>query len=191
VNRAAARLRTPVSLNAIALAGVSAFALWWTFDAFSTFAGTYTELTDLRSFYLSATDYWHGSGFLYEPRKWLNLNAPHTSLLLFSPLALLDLHTAAVVWHMISAVLIVATVAIIRAELQLPASRMVWVAAVLFSSTAMHHNVRQGQIGAMILFASTIAWRAARRGSAASPYRHFTRGDPAVGGGGLGLRFCL
>jgi hypothetical protein len=160
----------PLNLSIIALAGVSAFAGWWTVDAFSTFAGTYTELTDLRSFYLSATDYWHGSGFLYEPRKWLNLNAPHTSLLLFSPLALFDLHTAALVWHIISAVLIVATLAIIRAELQLPASRMAWVAAVLFSSTAMHHNVRQGQIGAVLMFASTIAWRAARKRSAGSSW---------------------
>ena len=167
VNRAAAALlRTPVNLNLIALFSVSAFAVVWTFDAFRTFAGNYTELTDLRSFYLSATDYWYGSGFLYEPRVWLNLNAPHTSLLLFSPLALVDLHTAAIAWHTISAVLIVATLAIIRTELQLPASRVAWVAAVLFSSTAMHHHVRQGQIGVVLMFVSTLAWRAARKGSA-------------------------
>jgi hypothetical protein len=159
-----------VNLSLIALVGVSAFGLWWTFDAYSAFAGRYTQLTDLRSFYLSATDYWHGSGFLYEPHRWQNLNAPHTSLLLFSPLALLDLHTAALVWQILSAVLIVATLEIIRAELQLPASRIAWVAAVLLSSTAMHHHVRQGQIGAVLMFASTIAWRAARRGSAASSW---------------------
>jgi hypothetical protein len=168
--RAAAQRSAPVSLNTTALLGVCAFAIYWVFDAFSIFAHDYTEIRDFRSFYLSAADYWYGSGFLYEPRKWLNLNGPHTSLLLFSPLVLFDLHTAAIVWLMISAVLLIATLAIIRTELQLPANRMAWVVAALFSSTAMHHQLRQGQIGIVLMFVSTLAWRAARRGSASSSW---------------------
>jgi hypothetical protein len=123
---------------------------------------------DFAAFYLSISDYWT-TGSLYAPHVNQNLNPPHASVVLFTPLILLPMAQAAVAWFICSTALIGLSLAIIRRELQLSNTHTAWLTAVLFASSASQHNLDQGQVGAVLMLLYTLAWRSARHdGSSAA-----------------------
>src|SRR5574338_1357966 len=104
-------------MRRLALLGLYLLAAWWTVSSLQVFAREF-PVRDFGAFYASAHDYWR-DGFLYTPRRFINLNPPHLSVVLFSPLLLVDVRTAAAIWLLASAAAIVASLALIRAELDL------------------------------------------------------------------------
>ena len=118
---------------------------------------------DFFAFYDSVADFWR-TGFLYAPHPNINLNPPHVSVLLFSPLLLFSPWTAVIVWYFISAVLIGISLWLIQRELLLSRERLAWLVVMILASSAMQHTWRQAQLGAVLLVVSTLTWLALRHG---------------------------
>jgi hypothetical protein len=150
-----------VNLRRIAPALVLVLAAWWTASSLATFVHSFPE-RDFGSLYLSVHDWWQ-TGALYAPRTFINLNAPHASVLLLGPLLLLPIRTAAVVWLALNAALIAVSLILIQTEVRLPADRLWWLVALVCASAAAQHQWRQGQMGGVVCALGTLAWRAARR----------------------------
>lgn len=119
-------------------------------------------LTDFTAFYDSAADYWR-IGDLYRPHFNINLNPPHVSVLLFTPLIGFDVRTAAIVWTIVSAVCVVAALWLLQSEWKLPRARMELVVGMVAASIALNHSWREGQVGGLLLILSSMAWIALRR----------------------------
>jgi hypothetical protein len=121
------------------------------------------QASDFATFYYSVSDYWR-TGFLYARHSSgaYNLNAPHVSVLLFSPLLLTDLRTAALLWDGLNLVLIGVSLNLIRQGLQLTPWRFAWVTLVIALSIAAQQTFRHAQLGGLLCLLSTLAWRATR-----------------------------
>jgi hypothetical protein len=155
-------------LKHLPLVALYVLAVWLTFDSLRTFVHEF-PVRDFGSFYLSAHDFWQ-TGVLYAERPFINLNAPHVSVILFTPFLLLNLPAAAAVWFAVGMILVAISVVIIRSELQLSRTRVASLVAVILASSAMQHSWRQGQLGPVLLLLGTLSWRAARRGNVATSW---------------------
>jgi hypothetical protein len=129
---------------------------------------THLQLTDFSAFYDSVADFWR-MGDLYRPHHYINLNPPHVSVLLFTPLLAFDLRTAAIIWTLFSGVLVVFALWLLQSEWRLPRTRCELVLGVFGASIALNHCWREGQVGAVLLLLSSMTWVALRRGRASAP----------------------
>jgi hypothetical protein len=120
-------------------------------------------LTDFSAFYDSAADYWR-LGNLYRAHYNINLNPPHASVLLFTPLIGFEVRTAAIIWTSASAVFVVVALWLLQSEWKLSRARCELVVGVVAASIALNHSWREGQVGALLLILTSMAWIALRRG---------------------------
>jgi hypothetical protein len=147
-----------LGVRVVGLIGLFVYGVVITMRTFTTLA---PDVRDFFAFYQSVEDFWR-TGYLYAPHPSLNLNPPHVSVVLFSPLLVTDARTAFAGWTLVTAALVVASVAIIRRELRLSHEGTAWLMAVLLASSAIQHTWRQGQLGGVLLFVCTLTWRALR-----------------------------
>jgi hypothetical protein len=125
---------------------------------------------DFTAFYETGLEFWQNGTLYTLPHPYLNLNAPHVSVILFAPLALLRERTAALLWSGLSAACLAATLLIARAEVPQARSRFNLIIALVVASPAMHHQWRQGQVGAIFGLLGIAAWRSARHASSTMPW---------------------
>lgn len=107
----------------------------------------------------SAARYWR-TGLLYSG-PGTNLNAPHATVLLFSPFV--PFGAGAIwAWWTFSLVCIAVSLALLRRELGLSWRTTTWVAALAVASGPLQHQWIEGNAGGPLLLISTLAWRQVR-----------------------------
>jgi len=105
---------------------------------------------------------WRDTGALYQDEPRANLNPPHASVLLLTPLTLISFDAAVKLWVIVQIVTLFATIAVIARELHLTPARLEWIVPVVVASAMTIHNWTEGQLGGLLLVGGVLAWRAAR-----------------------------
>jgi hypothetical protein len=113
--------------------------------------------------FVSSASTWRATGSLYENVARVNLNPPHASVLLFTPLTWIPFDAAVALWVALQIATLAWTVALIARELNLPPQRLEWVVPATVGSTMTIHNWIEGQVGGVLLIGGAVAWRAARQ----------------------------
>ena len=113
--------------------------------------------------FVSSAASWQARGVLYEQVPRVNLNPPHASILLFSPLTWMPFDAAVTLWLILQLFSVFIAIALIQRELKLPAQRLEWIVAATVASAMTVHNWIEGQVGWILLAGGAAAWRAARQ----------------------------
>src|SRR5690349_13378563 len=70
---------------------------------------------------------WHEEGVLYDDPLRTNLNPPHASVVLFTPLTWVSFDTAVKCWVVVQLVTLLITIVVIARELRLPPASLEWI----------------------------------------------------------------
>jgi hypothetical protein len=106
---------------------------------------------------------WRATGVLYEDEPRANLNPPHASVVLFTPLTWISFDAAVRFWVVAQVITMIASLFLIAGELRLTPARLEWIVPTVVASAMTTHNWIEGQVGGVLLVAGAVAWRAARR----------------------------
>lgn len=119
---------------------------------------------DAHAFYLSARA-WVQHGDLYDAARVpnVNLNPPHVSVALLTPLAWLPTMPALIVWQLAQLAAFVAACRVMARELGLRQAQLIWIVPLVMASAPIDHQLREGQAGGVLMLLAVLAWRAARR----------------------------
>jgi hypothetical protein len=123
---------------------------------------------DVGAFYRSA-ERWVRDGDLYDLQRDpnVNLNPPHVSVLLFTPLLAWDLPLAAVIWCGVQVLAAAAALACIRRQTAMRGTHFQAFIPAFLASGPVQHQLREGQVGGILLLVATLAWVSVRRGAGA------------------------
>lgn len=113
--------------------------------------------------FVSSAESWRDRSVLYEDLPRVNLNPPHASILLFTPLTWMPFPTAVGLWIVLQVATLSAGVFLIARELHLSAARIEWIVPAIVASAMTTHNWIEGQVGGLILVCSVAAWLKTRR----------------------------
>ncbi len=113
--------------------------------------------------FLRSAALWRRSGELYESIPRVNLNPPHATVLLFTPLSYLPQQSAVWLWAGLQVICLALALTIIARELALSPRRIEWLAPAIAASAMVSHSWIEGQVGGLMLVVGALAWRATRR----------------------------
>ena len=114
-------------------------------------------------YFVQSANAWRDTGVLYENVPRVNLNPPHASLVLFTPLTWIPFEAAVKLWAILQIVTLVTAIVLIARELRLTPGRIEWVAPAIVASAMTSHNWIEGQVGGVLLVGGVVAWLAVRR----------------------------
>jgi hypothetical protein len=113
--------------------------------------------------FVSSARMWRDSGVLYDSLPRVNLNPPHASIVLFTPLTWISFDLATALWIVVQVGGLAFTMFLIARELNLSSARLEWIVPITVASAMTIHNWVEGQVGAILLIGGVVAWRAVRR----------------------------
>ena len=113
--------------------------------------------------FLHSAQLWRQTGELYDELPRVNLNPPHVSVLLFTPLSFVPFDAAVLFWVVFQISALFAGCALIARELHLGSRRLQWILPAVVASAMTTHNWIEGQVGGLVLLAGAFAWRESRR----------------------------
>ena len=106
---------------------------------------------------------WRDTGVLYDEIPRINLNPPHASVLLFTPLTWIPFDAAVILWIFVQVSTLCAGIALIARELHIRRRQLESIVPTVVASAMTTHNWIEGQLGGLLLLAGVIAWRTSRR----------------------------
>jgi len=154
VGNPAGALRTVLFVALVALATLQGTLSLWAFshDAARRDFGHLVE--SARS--------WRDTGVLYKDEPRANLNPPHASVVLLTPLTWISFDAAVRLWVAAQVMTLFAAIVLIARELRLAPARLEWIVPAIVASAMTIHSWTEGQLGGVLLVAGAVAWKAAR-----------------------------